>query len=217
MTTPRTPPEPLFETDRLLVRHFQMTDLDAFAELCADPVVMRYVGDGTTLPRSEVARWIEVCGDRYATRGYGTSTVFEKATGRFVGYCGVVQAPDHDFDELIYVFHRAAWGRGYATEVGRAMLAYVFARSSLSKVYATIYADNHSSRKVADKLGMTVEKEVADPDGQAVVLYVISWDALSGAQQRYKNRSPGEMSKTASSAGQLRRSGSRLTPSPLET
>lgn len=170
-------PEPLFETERLFTRHFVADDLDSFAALCADPEVMRYVGDGQTLPRSEVARWINVCRQKYSARGYGTSAVFEKATGEFIGYCGVVRAPGNDFDELIYVFHRSAWGRGYATEVGRAMLGYVFARSSLSKIYATVYADNHASRKVADKLGMMMEK-ITDPDGEPVVFYASSRDAF---------------------------------------
>lgn len=101
-------PEAMFETERLLVRHFCPDDLDAFAELRADPEVMRYVGDGVTLSRSKVARWIEVCGDKYATSGYGTSAVFERGEGEFVGYCGVVRAPGNDFDERIYVFHRRA-------------------------------------------------------------------------------------------------------------
>jgi len=140
---------------------------------------MRYVGDGQTLPRSEVARWIGVCRQKYAARGYGTSAVLKREAGKFVGHCGVVRAPGNNFDELIYVFHRRAWGHGYATEVGRAMLGYVFAHSSLS----TIYADNYTSRKVAVKLGMTVEKEVIDPDGKAVVFYVINREAVGGARQ----------------------------------
>ncbi len=176
------PPKPLFETERLSIRHFAPDDLDDFAALCADPEVLRYVGDGTTLPRSEVARWIEVCRQKYAERGYGTSAVFEKSTGNFIGYCGVVRAPGNDFDELIYVFHRSAWGKGYAYEASRAMLEYVFARSSLSEIYATIYADNHTSRKVADKLGMTVEK-INDLDGKSVVFYVIDRDIFGSGQQ----------------------------------
>ena len=128
--------QPLFETERLLVRHFGPDDLDDFAALCADSEVMRYVGDGETLPRGEVARWIEICQTKYETRGYGTSAVLERASGTspdtypgtFVGYCGVVRAPGNDFDELIYVFHKRAWGRGYAAEVGRAMPEYVSLR-----------------------------------------------------------------------------------------
>lgn len=157
--------QPLFKTERLFVRHFEPDDLNEFAKLCADPEVLRHVGDGATLSREEVAQWIEVCQTKYATRGYGTSAVFEKTTGDFIGYCGVVRAPGNDFDELIYVFHRRAWGKGYASEVGRAMLDYVFERSPLERVYATLYADNLASQRVADKLGMRFEKEVVEPEG----------------------------------------------------
>lgn len=151
----------MFRTKRLLARHFEPEDLDSFAALCADPVVMRFVGDGITLDRDVVARWIEVCQRKYTERGYGTSAVFELASGDFIGYCGVIRAPDRSFDELVYVFHQRFWGRGYATEIGRAMLDYVFAISPLDEIAATIDWDNHSSIRVARKLGMT-ERHRAD-------------------------------------------------------
>jgi RimJ/RimL family protein N-acetyltransferase len=151
----------MFETDRLRARHFEEADLDDFAALCADAEVMRFVGDGTTLERAEVAHWIDVCQEKYDKRGYGTSAIFERATGAFVGYCGVVRAPDRDFDELIYVFHQKFWGKGYATEIGREMLAYVFKISTLQSISATIDPDNRQSKLVAAKLGM-VETSLAD-------------------------------------------------------
>jgi [ribosomal protein S5]-alanine N-acetyltransferase len=150
-----------------------MSDLDAFAELCADPRVMKYVGDGTTLPRSGVERWIDVCQEKYATRGYGTSAVFEKLSGQFIGYCGVVRAPGNDFDELIYVFHVDAWGKGYATEASKAMLEYVFERSNLERIYATIYPENQNSIHVAQKLGFRFEKEELEEDGLPTAYYVL--------------------------------------------
>jgi RimJ/RimL family protein N-acetyltransferase len=54
----------MFETDRLLARHFGKEDQDDFAALCADVAVMRFVGDGTTLERAEVARWIGICQEK---------------------------------------------------------------------------------------------------------------------------------------------------------
>lgn len=144
----------MFETARLRARHFEETDLDVFTALCADIQVMRFVGDGTTLERAEVAHWIDVCQEKYAKRGYGTSAIFERATGAFVGYCGVVRAPDQDFDELIYVIHEKFWGKGYATEIGRQMLAYVFEISTLQSISATIDPNNQQSKLVAAKLGM---------------------------------------------------------------
>jgi RimJ/RimL family protein N-acetyltransferase len=163
----------LFTTYRLYARHFTPDDLDDFAALCADADVLRYVGDGTTLTCSEVARWIDVCQQKYADRGYGTSAVFERAGDRFIGYCGVVRAPGSGFDELIYVYHKAAWGKGYATEMGRAILNYVFSVSTLDKIYATIQKDNLPSQQVAQKLGMQLEKAVVEEDGVEVLYYVI--------------------------------------------
>lgn len=144
----------MFETSRLYARHFRKDDLEVFAALCADPEVMRFVGDGPTLAREEVAHWIEVCRDKYANRGYGTSAIFEKTTGRFIGYCGVVKAPDRSFDELIYVFRQESWGKGYATEIGHAMLTYIFSISNLDSISATIDPNNEQSKQVAAKLGM---------------------------------------------------------------
>lgn len=163
----------LFNTERLVVQQFKPDDLDVFAALCADSQVMRFVGDGTTLPRSEVERWIKVCQERYQRRGYGTSAVFEKSTGDFVGYCGVVRPSGNTFDELTYVYRAPSWGKGYATEAGRAMLAYVFEKSALAKIYATIHPDNEPSIRVADKLGMRFAKEKRDIDGTYIRHYVV--------------------------------------------
>lgn len=167
----------LFETNRLFVRHFTPDDLDVFADLCANPDVMRLMGDGNTLPRSEVARWIDICQTKYDTRGYGTSAVFEKDSGQFVGYCGVVRAPDLDFDEVIYAFNPGAWGKGYATEVARAMIAYVFRVSSLDTIYATIAPENAPSQHVANKLGMRFEREW-DDEGDIALVYAITRDEV---------------------------------------
>ena len=145
----------MFETSRLSARHFENGDLDDFSALCADSEVMRFVGDGSTLTRAEVAHWIDVCQEKYAQRGYGTSAIFEKTSGKFIGYCGVIKAPEHSFDELVYVFRRESWGAGYATEIGQAMLAYVFEISPLDSIFATIEPDNARSKQVAVKLGMT--------------------------------------------------------------
>jgi [ribosomal protein S5]-alanine N-acetyltransferase len=165
--------QPILETERLFVRHFRPDDLDAFAALCADPRVMHYVGDGSPLPRSEVERWIEVCQTKCADRGYGTAAVFEKATDRVVGYCGVVRAPGNEFDELIYVYHVDAWGMGYATEAATAMLDHVFANSPLDRIYATIDPENVASIKVAEKLGFGFDDLAAGEDGKSVSYYVI--------------------------------------------
>lgn len=174
-------PEPIFETERLLVRHFVPDDLDDFAAICADPAVMHFMGDGETLSREEVARWIDICQDKYTGRGYGTSAVFEKSIEDFIGFCGVVRAPDRDFDEIVYAYHQQVWGKGYASEAARAMLTYVFERSVLDTIYATIDPDNTASIKLVTKLGFQFEREELEEDGVRVGYYKISRVAVLGA------------------------------------
>jgi RimJ/RimL family protein N-acetyltransferase len=166
------------------VRLFHPDDLDDFAALCDDPRVMRYMGDGTTQSRSMVEYWITVCQQKYAERGYGTSAVFEKSNGKFIGYCGVVRAPESAFDELIYAYHVEVWGKGYATEAARPMLSYVFARSPLDRIYATIHPDNTVSMKVAEKLGFRFERQETDDDGTSTCFYVIERAQLGKLEQK---------------------------------
>jgi [ribosomal protein S5]-alanine N-acetyltransferase len=162
-----------FETERLIVRGIEFEDLDAFAELCADPIAMQYMGDGKILDRETVERWIGICHDKYQQRGYGTSALVEKESGKFIGFCGVVRAPDTDFDEIVYAFSQAVWGKGYATEAALAMLDYVFSISELSEIYATIHAKNAASLKMMAKLKMNYQKSVTEEDGQVTNYYLI--------------------------------------------
>jgi RimJ/RimL family protein N-acetyltransferase len=158
-----------YETSRLIVRHINMDDLDAFAALCADETALRYVGDGTTLTRPEVERWIDICQQKYQSVGFGTSAIVDKASGEFIGYCGVVKAPDRDFYEIIYTLRPDQWGKGLATEVARGMLDYVFGIADLAKIYATIHPDNVASQNIMPKLGMMFERAEEDEDGRTLV------------------------------------------------
>ena len=164
---------PIYLTERLYVRQFQITDLDVFASLCADALVLRYVGDGRPLARREVAAWIRICEQKYTDRGYGTSAVFTRGDDRFIGYCGVVRAPNNNFDELVYVFHQKYWGQGFATEAAAPMLDHVFSLSKLEDIYATIDPQNAPSIRVAEKLGYEYDREETDELGP-VAFYRLS-------------------------------------------
>lgn len=168
-----------FETERLIVRGFTTDDLDVFAELCADPIAMQYMGDGSTLDRETVQRWLDICQEKYAQRGYGTSAVIEKSSGKFIGFCGVIRAPENNFDEIIYAFTQLSWGHGYATEAAAAMLDYVFKLTDLNEIYATIHTQNAASQKMMAKLKMAYVKTETDEDGSAAEYYVLSREELS--------------------------------------
>ena len=165
---------PILETERLILRELTPDDIDALHAITSDPQVVRYVGDGTPLPRELADKWIAVSQNNYRTKGYGASAVMLKASGAFIGYAGIIHAPEHDHQpELIYGFTPAYWGQGFATELARALIDYTFREFLLPYIIATIDPDNTPSRLVADKIGMTHERTEADSDGELTAFYII--------------------------------------------
>ncbi len=90
MTTGRTT---VFSTERLVARRWSAGEVDDLLAVYGDAGAMRWVGEGRALARDECERWIDVTMANYAKRGYGMFALEEKATGRVVGYCGIVH-PD---------------------------------------------------------------------------------------------------------------------------
>ncbi len=162
------------ETEQLTVRHLQPDDLDTFHAITSDPSVTKYMGDGEPLSRELTEKWIAVSRRNYATKGYGCSAVIEKTSGDFIGFCGLIHPPEApERVEIIYAFKPSAWGKGYASELIRPMLAYGLREFGMPRIVATIHPDNQTSIHVAEKAGMRFEKIETDDEGIPTTFYVI--------------------------------------------
>jgi RimJ/RimL family protein N-acetyltransferase len=157
-------------TDRLLLRQFKESDLDAHAAMCADPEVMRYVGEGHTMTRMEAWRNMAMILGHWQLRGYGTWAVEERATKEFVGRVGFMYPDGWPGLELGGVIGRSHWGRGFATEAGKAALKYAFGKLERDHVISLIHPENEASISVAKRLGETLEGET-ELFGQKVLIY----------------------------------------------
>ena len=164
----------MFETERLYARHMGPQDLDGLAALCADPIAMQYMDDGSILTREQCDQWIDICQVKYVDRGYGTSAIIEKGTDAYVGFCGVIRAPENDFDEIIYALGQDYWGKGYATEIARGMLDYVFSVSELDVIWSTINPANTPSIHIMEKLNMRFDRDGINEDGSITKYFVIT-------------------------------------------
>jgi RimJ/RimL family protein N-acetyltransferase len=149
------------ETDRLRLRAFAESDLDAYARLCADPEVMRYVGLGQPLSRADAWRQMAMLLGHWQLRGYGIWAAEEKATGVFVGRIGLHFPEGWPGLEVGWVLDRSHWGRGLATEGGRAAMQYAFDRLGIDHIVSVIHPENRPSIRVAEKLGMHLERTTA--------------------------------------------------------
>jgi RimJ/RimL family protein N-acetyltransferase len=145
------------KTARLHLRPFIAADEPAIHAVYADPEVMRYVGHGAHRTPAETASALRTYADILAARGYSFVAVCRRDTGELLGDAGLHPLGSTGPDvELGYTLARAAWGRGYATELGQALVEYAFETLGVPRVTAQVEPANEASRRVLEKLGMTV-------------------------------------------------------------
>ena len=160
------------ETERLVLRMFRESDTDAYAEMVADPEVMRFLGGGQPVPRAEAWRNMAMVLGHWQLRGYGMWAVEEKESGEMVGRVGCWRPEGWPGLEVGWTLRRRFWGRGYATEAARASVAYAFEALDQTRVISLIAPENVNSIRVAERLGEKPEGEW-DIFGTKVIIYAV--------------------------------------------
>jgi RimJ/RimL family protein N-acetyltransferase len=163
---------PTLETSRLRLRPWRDDDIDGYAAMCCDAEVMRYMGRGETLSRQDAWRQMAMFVGHWQLRGFGMWAVEDRATHSFVGRVGLHQPEGWPGLEVGWALDRATWGRGYATEAGRASLAHAWQALGADHVISLILPENTASIRVAERLGETPEGTF-ELDGLDILVYGI--------------------------------------------
>lgn len=156
----------MLETSRLILRQWQEKDLQPFAELNADPEVMKYFPKALNRQESDnvVARFMAMI---IANQGWGFWAVEMKTTGEFVGSVGLAHQPDRfDFSpctEIGWRINKKFWGKGIAKEAAEASLAYAFNVLHLPEVVSFTSIHNTPSEKLMQRLGMQKQTTFLHP------------------------------------------------------
>ncbi|MBT9778022.1 GNAT family N-acetyltransferase [Clostridium sp. MCC353] len=144
----------ILETDRLILREMEQTDYEALCRMLQDREVM-YAYEHS-FSDEEAHQWLERQIQRYREFGYGLWAVVLKVENRMVGQCGITRQ-DCDGKQVLevgYLFEKAYWHRGYATEAAIACKEYAFDQLGADEVYSIIRDNNVASQKVAERNGM---------------------------------------------------------------
>lgn len=154
-------PEP---TDHLAFREMNRDDVDLLLPLLGDATVM-WVYPHPFSP-NEVRDWVEWNLGSYAARGFGLWVLTLRDGGDFVGECGLTAQTVAGVTEIEvgYQLLPAFWGRGLATEAAAACRDFARDVAGLDRVVAFIDPRNVASQRVATKIGLTFEREVAIPE-----------------------------------------------------
>ena len=128
-----------------------------YFHILTDPEVRRFIGGGAVPTPEDAWRHMAMLAGMWTLRGNGQWAIEEKASGEFVGRTGVwfpVGSPRSRPPGPSPTKH---WGSGYATEAGRRLRA-AFATLGVTHVISLIDPENVASRRVAEKLGGTIDK-----------------------------------------------------------
>jgi RimJ/RimL family protein N-acetyltransferase len=153
-------------TPRLELRRLRREDLDALAKVFAKFEVWQFPR-GRGLTREETEAFLDSRIEEWKTCDFGLWAAIERDSGRMLGYVGLsvpMFLPEIlPAVEVGWRFDPQAWGLGYATEGGAAALNQAFATLGLSEVWSAMEVENIASIRVAERLGMRLEREVELP------------------------------------------------------
>jgi len=170
MTTPQTT---ILETERLMLRLLTMDDVEALFPMYSDPEVRQYFPDFTRTyeeTKEEVDYFVNRC---YQKHGFGLWATVDKATGELIGRCGLLswEIEEREEVEVAYLLAKAYWGRGLATEAAQGIVQYAFEQLNISRLICLVDPGNTASQNVAQKIGMTLEKDGDIGDGERTFVY----------------------------------------------
>lgn len=146
----------LIETERLLVRPWREDDAEGAKAVYCDPEVRFFTGG--VYPAEKIEEFIRKRRESHAKGELRLLPVVEKSSGRIVGSCGFQPFDGGPEIEIGWMLARESWGKGYATEMSRAVLRYGLDEMKLPRVLASIDPRNTRSVAVVNRLGMTYWK-----------------------------------------------------------
>jgi RimJ/RimL family protein N-acetyltransferase len=149
----------ILETSRLVLRPFRDEDLDLLAPLMANPDFMRFSHGPYTREQTQTVLEKILAWNRAALPSQFAVTI--RSNGTLAGYCGFFHQHVDETEEIEigYRLHPDYWNKGIATEAATAVRDHAFGDLKLARVISLIHPENTASRRVAEKIGMSLERE----------------------------------------------------------
>ena len=164
----------MIETDRLFLRPFQESDFEDLKSVWGNRETMSFYPEPYSDER--IREGISKQINTFEKHGYGLFAVLDKNTGAFLGDCGITIQDIDGVEEYEIGYHikKEHWGLGYAPEAARAVKRYGFETLKLRKLSSYMESAHKQSRKVAEKIGMKLEKEYLNPNNRNLPTTVYS-------------------------------------------
>jgi RimJ/RimL family protein N-acetyltransferase len=145
----------------LVLRPLRESDLDAYTAMMQTPEVRASLHLPDGYGREEAWQQMAAFSGQWVLRNHGQWALEERASGAFVGRAGPHRPERDDWPgiEIGWALHPDHWGKGYATEAGRAAIAWVFANHDVDELFSLILHANLASQGVAKRLGFALDHD----------------------------------------------------------
>lgn len=162
----------VLETERLILRHMTPDDFEALHRVFSDPITMSFWP--APFAEEDTRGWLERALHDYETLGFGHWASILKETGELVGSCGLLhtEVDGRMENDLGYIIHHPHWGNGYATEAAEACKRYAFETLGIRRLAANMPVDHTASARVAEKIGLRLEKTFENPRNRGIETYL---------------------------------------------
>lgn len=169
------------ETERLLLREWEVRDREPFRAIASNPTVMRFISDGTPWSDEQVDAFLARQRQQSADLDLCLAALVERKSDTLIGLSGLQPLGTSGEIEVGWWLVPAHWGRGLATEAGRACVTHGFERAGLTRIVAITHPENRASRAVMERLGMRFERRAT---GRELGLRVPEVDVVLYALER---------------------------------
>ncbi|CAM1359003.1 GNAT family acetyltransferase [Tenacibaculum soleae] len=155
------------ETNRLILREIQTTDVNGIFELDSNEKVHQYLGKNPIKTKQQALENIQFIQQQYKKLGIGRFACIEKDTDKFIGWAGLKlntgekeKLNNHqNFIDIGYRLIPEFWDKGYASEAAFTCLEFGFKEMKYDTIYGAADIENIGSNKILQKIGLQFVNE----------------------------------------------------------
>lgn len=147
---------PVLSSERIILRGWQDSDFHPYTTLVSDPVIMRFIGGGT-MSYKEARKEFDGMREQWIDRKIGIFVIADKTSDELLGFTGLFESPLIDEPELSWSLSAKNHGKGYASEAAVLARNWAYREHNIGPLMSLVHPDNISSKRVAERLGASVE------------------------------------------------------------
>jgi len=155
----------LFETNRLRLREFNLSDVKFIIELLNSPGWLEFIGDRNVKTIKQAQNYLKNGPMKsYRENGYGLSMVETREGDKPIGMCGILKREFMDHPDIGFAFLPAFMAKGYAFEIANETINYTRHHLKIPTISAITDEKNVKSIRLLEKIGLKFIKTIVYPD-----------------------------------------------------